>query len=35
MMLTASSNLLHIFAIPLFAWLSDRFGRRPVMLAGA
>lgn len=34
MMLTAS-NFLHIFAIPFFAWLSDRFGRRPVMLAGA
>ncbi|GAA3325210.1 MFS transporter [Paeniglutamicibacter sulfureus] len=34
MMLTASS-LVHIFAIPFFAWLSDRYGRRPVMLAGA
>lgn len=34
MMLTASS-FVHIFAIPFFAWLSDRFGRRPVMLAGA
>ena len=34
MMLTASS-FLHIFAIPFFAWLSDKFGRRPVMLAGA
>ncbi|WP_435277601.1 MFS transporter [Rhodococcus yananensis] len=33
-MLTFSS-FLHIFAIPFFAWLSDRFGRRPVMLAGA
>lgn len=32
-MLTASS-FLHIFAIPFFAWLSDRFGRRPVMLTG-
>ncbi|MFC0582405.1 MFS transporter [Micrococcoides hystricis] len=34
MMLTASS-VVHIFAIPFFAALSDRFGRRPVMLAGA
>lgn len=34
MMLTASS-FAHIFAIPFFAWLSDRFGRRPVMLTGA
>lgn len=34
MMLTFSS-FLHIFAIPFFAWLSDKFGRRPVMLAGA
>lgn len=34
MMLTASS-VLHIFAIPFFAWLSDKFGRRPVMLSGA
>ena len=34
MMLTVSSAL-HIFAIPFFAWLSDKFGRRPVMLAGA
>lgn len=33
-MLTFSS-FIHIFAIPFFAWLSDRFGRRPVMLAGA
>ncbi|WP_420751327.1 MFS transporter [Rhodococcus sp. O3] len=33
-MLTFSS-FLHIFAIPFFAWLSDRYGRRPVMLAGA
>ena len=32
-MLTFSS-VVHIFAIPFFAWLSDRFGRRPVMLAG-
>lgn len=34
MMLTFSA-FLHVFAIPLFAWLSDRFGRRRVMLAGA
>lgn len=34
MMLTASS-FVHIFAIPFFAWLSDKLGRRPVMLAGA
>ncbi|MCW4465720.1 MHS family MFS transporter [Glutamicibacter sp. MNS18] len=34
MMLTASS-FVHIFAIPFFASLSDKFGRRPVMLAGA
>lgn len=34
LMLTASS-FVHIFAIPFFAWLSDRFGRRPVMLVGA
>lgn len=34
MMLTASS-FVHIFAIPFFAWLSDKFGRKPVMLVGA
>ena len=34
MMLTVSS-VVHIFAIPFFASLSDRFGRRPVMLFGA
>ncbi|MGP9607503.1 MFS transporter [Glutamicibacter sp. AOP38-B1-38] len=34
MMLTVSS-FLHIFAIPFFAMLSDRYGRRPVMLVGA
>ena len=33
-MLTVSS-FIHIFTIPFFANLSDRFGRRPVMLAGA
>lgn len=34
LMLTLA-NVLHIFTIPLMALLSDRFGRRPVMLAGA
>lgn len=28
-------NVIHIFAIPGFAILSDRIGRKPVMLAGA
>jgi MFS family permease len=28
-------SFLHLFAIPAFAWLSDKFGRRPVMLVGA
>lgn len=28
-------NILHIFTIPGFAILSDRIGRKPVMLAGA
>ncbi len=28
-------NVIHIFAIPAFAILSDRIGRKPVMLAGA
>jgi MFS family permease len=28
-------NVLHIFAIPTFAILSDRVGRKPVMLVGA
>lgn len=28
-------NVIHIFAIPLFAMLSDKVGRKPVMLAGA
>jgi MFS family permease len=28
-------NVIHVFAIPSFAILSDRIGRRPVMLAGA
>lgn len=28
-------NVLHIFAIPAFAILSDRVGRKPVMLTGA
>lgn len=34
MMLTVS-NFLHVFAIPASAWLSDRLGRRPVMIGGA
>ena len=33
-MLTASS-VVHIFTIPFFAWLSDRLGRRVVMMGGA
>ncbi|SEA61842.1 Sugar phosphate permease [Bowdeniella nasicola] len=33
-MLTVSS-VLHIFTIPFFAWVSDKVGRKPVMLAGA
>ncbi|SDC01283.1 Sugar phosphate permease [Raineyella antarctica] len=34
LMLTLS-NALHIFTIPASAWLSDRLGRRPVMIGGA
>ena len=34
MMLTASA-FVHIFAIPFFAWLSDKWGRKTVMLLGA
>lgn len=30
-----ASNALHVFTIPFFAWLSDRIGRKPVMVAGA
>ncbi|MDO5500401.1 MAG: MFS transporter [Propionibacteriaceae bacterium] len=29
------SNFIHVFTIPFFAWLSDRFGRKQVMIAGA
>lgn len=29
------SNFLHVFTIPFFAWISDRVGRKPVMIAGA
>lgn len=35
LMLLTASSFLHIFAIPFFASLSDKLGRRPVMLAGA
>lgn len=34
LMLLTFSSFLHIFAIPLFALLSDRFGRRRIMLIG-
>ena len=33
--LVTIANAIHIFTIPLFATLSDRIGRRPVMIAGA
>lgn len=29
------SNFVHVFTIPLFAWLSDKVGRKQVMIAGA
>lgn len=29
------SNGIHVFAIPFFAWLSDRLGRKQVMISGA
>src|SRR5690606_15414802 len=35
LMLLTASSFVHIFAIPFFAGLSDRFGRRPVMMVGA
>lgn len=35
LMLLTFSAFLHVFAIPFFAWLSDRFGRRRVMMSGA
>lgn len=35
LMLLTFSAFLHIFAIPFFAWLSDRFGRRRIMIFGA
>lgn len=34
LMLTLS-NFLHVFTIPASAWVSDRLGRRPVMIGGA
>ena len=33
--LVTIANALHIFTIPLFAVLSDRVGRKPVMITGA
>lgn len=35
LMMLTFANFFHIFTIPLFAWLSDKYGRRPVMLTGA
>jgi len=35
LMLLTFSAFLHIFAIPFFAWLSDRFGRRRTMISAA
>lgn len=35
LMLLTISSFLHIFAIPFFAWVSDKMGRRKVMLIGA
>ena len=35
LMLLTFSAFVHIFAIPFFAWLSDRFGRRRTMLCAA
>ena len=35
LMFLTLSSFLHVFAIPFFAWLSDRLGRKPVMLGGA
>ncbi|WP_458112087.1 MHS family MFS transporter [Arthrobacter sp. R1-13] len=35
LLMHAVATFLHIFTIPLFAILSDRVGRRPVMVSGA
>ncbi|WP_455835544.1 MFS transporter [Pseudarthrobacter siccitolerans] len=35
LLMHAVATFLHIFTIPLFAILSDRIGRRPVMVTGA
>ena len=35
LMFLTLSSFIQIFSIPFFAWLSDRFGRKPVMLTGA
>jgi MFS family permease len=35
LMAMTMANFLHIFTTPLFGILSDRIGRRPVMMAGA
>ncbi|WP_157156996.1 MULTISPECIES: MFS transporter [unclassified Diaminobutyricimonas] len=34
LLLVTIANFVHMFTIPVFALLSDRFGRKPVMLTG-